>query len=71
MILHGGADELLRRRVYAEVKDLNAAALHHDADEILADVVHVALHGAEAHAAAGLGGGERFTEAVHADDHPS
>ena len=55
VILHGGADELLRRRVYAEVKDLDAAALHHDADEILADVVHVALHGAEAHAADGLG----------------
>ena len=55
VILHGGADELLRRRVYAEVKDLDAAALHHDADEILADVVHVALHGAEAHAADELG----------------
>ena len=55
MILHGGADELLRRRVYAEVKDLDAAALHHDLDEVFADVVHVALHGAEAHAADGLG----------------
>ena len=54
MVLHGGVDKLFRRGVGAEVKDLDAAALHHDLDEVFADVVHVALHGAEAYAADGL-----------------
>ncbi len=45
--------------VDAEVDDLEAGAFHHHADEVLADVVDVALHGADDHLAdlrsAGLG----------------
>ena len=39
-------DELLGRDVDAEVVDGEAGALEHDVDEVLADVVHVALDGA-------------------------
>ena len=36
-------DELLRRHLHAEVDHREACALEHDVDEVLADVVHVAL----------------------------
>ena len=39
-------DELLRRDLHAEVDHVEAGALEHDVDEVLADVVHVALDGA-------------------------
>ena len=51
MLLDGRVHELLRRDVHAEVHDLQSAALHHDLDEILADIMHVAAHRAEADAA--------------------
>ena len=50
---HVGADlprlvhELLRRHVLAEVVHLEAVALEDDAHDVLADVVDVALHGAQ------------------------
>ena len=51
MLLDGRVHELLRRDVHAEVDDLQSAALHHDLDEVFADVVHIAAHRAEADAA--------------------
>ncbi len=41
----GGLQDLRRRRHHAEIDDLVIVALEHDADDVLADVVHVALHG--------------------------
>jgi hypothetical protein len=38
-------EDLLRRHHHAEVDDLEVVALEHDADDVLADVVHVALDG--------------------------
>ena len=37
--------DALARHHHAEVDDLEVVALEHDADDVLADVVHVALHG--------------------------
>src|SRR3546814_10915605 len=42
---------LLDRVVDAEVDDFEAGAFHHHRDEVLADVVDVALHGADHHGA--------------------
>ena len=39
----GGVEDLLRRNHDAEIDDLVIVALEHDADDVLADVVHVAL----------------------------
>ena len=36
-----------RRHHHAEVDDLEVVALEHDADDVLADVVHVALDGGQ------------------------
>ena len=38
---------------HAEIDDLEVVALEHDADDVLADVVHVALHGGDDDAAVG------------------
>src|SRR5215470_14626860 len=43
LVLLDGVDELLRRDLDAEVDDLESGALEHDVDQVLADVVHVAL----------------------------
>ena len=40
-----GLEDLRRRHHDAEVDHLVVVALEHDADDVLADVVHVALHG--------------------------
>src|SRR5438552_8566312 len=50
-------DELLRRRVHAQVVNLEAGALEHDHAQVLADVVDVALDGADHVAAHRLGAG--------------
>src|SRR6266496_292125 len=42
-VLLDGRDELLRRHVTSEVVDLEARALQHHGDQVLADVVEVAL----------------------------
>ncbi len=49
----GGVDEALRRHVGAEIDDLEAGALEHDPDQVLADVVEVALDRADHHLAEG------------------
>ena len=41
----------------AEVDDVKARALEHDVNQVLADVVHVALHGAHEEGAHGLDAG--------------
>ncbi len=41
----GGLQDLGRRHHDAEIDHLVVVALEHDADDVLADVVHVALHG--------------------------
>ncbi len=48
----------MRRNHHAEVDDLVIVALEHDADDVLADVVHVALDGGEQDLAGGLSLGE-------------
>ena len=40
-----GLEDLRRRHHHAEVDHLVVVALEHDADDVLADVVHVALDG--------------------------
>ena len=40
-----GLQDLRRRHHHAEIDHLVIVALEHDADDVLADVVHVALHG--------------------------
>src|SRR5437870_9872016 len=47
LVLLDCRDELLGRRVHAEVEDLEPGALEHDHAQVLADVVDVALHGAD------------------------
>ena len=57
--LAGGVEDLLRRHHHAEVDDLVVVALEHHADDVLADVVDVALDGRHHDRAVGvLGGGE-------------
>ena len=43
VVLERGVEDLLRRHHDAEVDDLEVVALEDDADDVLADVVHVAL----------------------------
>ena len=43
----GGVEDLVRRRHHAEVDDVVIVALKHDADDVLADIVHIALDGGE------------------------
>ena len=43
----GGLQDLRRRHHHAEIDDLVIVALEHDADDVLADIVHVALDGRE------------------------
>ena len=64
-------DEALRRHVGAEVDDLEAGALEHDAHQVLADVVQVALDRADDHLAqrADLAGDEQRLDEVHARVH--
>ena len=47
LVLDARRDDLLGRGVDPQVDDLVAVARQHDADDVLADVVHVALHGGE------------------------
>ena len=47
-------ENLRRRRHHAEIDDLVIVAGEHDADDVLADVVHVALDGREHDRAGGL-----------------
>ena len=47
-------ENLRRRRHHAEIDDLVVVAGEHDADDVLADVVHVALDGREHDRARGL-----------------
>ena len=49
-----GLQDLRRRHHHAEVDHLVVVALEHDADDVLADVVHVALHGRHHDLAGGL-----------------
>lgn len=49
VLLHGGLNEGLGRNVGTEVDDLEALALHHHLDQVLTDVVKVALHRSDAH----------------------
>ncbi len=44
VLVDGGLKDLLRRHHHAEVDDVVAVAAEHDADDVLADVVNVALH---------------------------
>ena len=57
--------------VDAEVDDVEAGAFHHHADEVLADVVDVALDGADHHLAllGRAGGGEQRAQDEHAGLH--
>ena len=48
---HGFIDDALRFDHYAQVADLVAVAGHHHRDDVLADVVHVALDGGQNDAA--------------------
>src|SRR5690242_16183976 len=43
LVLAHRVDELLRRDLHAEVDDLEPGALEHDVDQVLADVMNVAL----------------------------
>ena len=45
LMLHRRVDDPVRRNHDAKVDHLVIVALQHDADDVLADVVHVALHG--------------------------
>ena len=47
LVLVDGLDELLGRHVRAQVDDLEAGAFEHHGDQVLADVVQVALDGAD------------------------
>ena len=53
IMLDGSFDKLLCRDVRSEIVDLYAAALHHDLNEIFADIVHISAHGADNRAADG------------------
>ena len=46
-MLEDCSDEFLRRRVHAEVEDLETGPLEHDHAQVLADVVDVTLHRAD------------------------
>ncbi len=50
----GGFEDLLARHHDAEVDDLEAVAGQHHADDVLADVMHVALDGGDDDAARGV-----------------
>ena len=43
----GGLQDFFRRHHHAEIDHIVVVALEHDADDVLADVVHVALDGGE------------------------
>ena len=65
------SDELLRRHLHAEVDHLEARALEHDVDEVLADVVDVALDGAHQELADRLdaGLGQQRPQPLHGAGH--
>ena len=65
LVLLDRRDELLRRDLHAEVDHVEAGALQHDVDEVLADVVHVALDGAHDERADGLRAGVGQQRAQH------
>ena len=71
LVLFHGGQILLDRVVDAEVDHLEAGTFHHHADEVLADVVDVALDGADHHLALARGtrGDEQRTEDEHAGLH--
>ncbi len=60
LLLPGGFQDLGHRHHHAEIDHLVIVALEHDADDVLADVVHVALHGRHHD----LAGGLRLTRAA-------
>ena len=64
-------EELLNVGVDPEVDDLEAGAFEHHPDQVLADVVDVALHGSYYHLAYGLstGLGQQWSEDGHASFH--
>ncbi|OPZ09737.1 MAG: hypothetical protein BWZ08_00202 [candidate division BRC1 bacterium ADurb.BinA292] len=55
--LAGDAQEFLARNHHAQIDDLVIVAAEDDADDVLADIVHVALDGRHQDAALGGGGG--------------
>ena len=61
------SDELLRSCLHADVDDLEARTLEHDVDEVLADVVDVALDRAHEEGADGLGAGLSKERAQHVE----
>ena len=71
LVLGQGVDELVGVGVDAEVDDLEAGALEHHPDEVLADVVDVALDRADDDLADRLGAGlgEQRAEDLHAGLH--
>ena len=71
LVLFDGGQILLDRIVDAEVDHLEARTFHHHADEVLADVVNVALDGADHHLAQArrAGGDEQRAEDEHAGLH--
>ena len=71
LVLLDRLDELLRRHLHAEVDHLEAGALEHDVDEVLADVVDVALDGAHQELADRLdaGLGEQRAQPLHRAGH--
>ena len=71
LVLVDRRDELLRGHLHAEVDHLEAGALEHDVDEVLADVVDVALDRAHQELADGLhaGLGEQRPQPLHRAGH--
>ena len=57
LVLLNGREIVLHRVVDADVDDLEAGAFHHHGDQVLADVVDVALDGADDHLADPRGAG--------------
>ncbi len=55
VVFFGGVEDFLRGHHDAEVDDFEVVALQHHADDVLADVVHVALDGGHEDLALGLG----------------
>ena len=62
-----GLQDLRRRHHHAEIDHLVIVALEHDADDVLADVVHVAFHGRHHDLAGGFlrGGAARLLLLLH------
>ena len=70
-MLLDGSDELLGGDLDAEVDNLEAGTLEHDVDEVLADVMDVALDGAHHELADRLGalGGQEWAQNLEGSGH--